>query len=173
MILFTSIFIYSITYHLSEIHNHLTPPRELLVSKKVHEFSWIFNRKILFQWLCFFNGCISQDESPKKRSCNKQPPRIHSKKFPGVRHNLKQINIFSEEGNINELGGEFAGQHRFKARSTVEEALKQHLWHNGYRYLHGKSCWVKMVCKKLTFGYPWRLLNFFPHRRHGFCWENA
>lgn len=57
------------------------------------------------------------------------PAHDHNDFKAGVRHNLKQINIFSEEGNINELGGEFAGQHRFKARSTVEEALKQKgLW---------------------------------------------
>ncbi len=97
--------------------HHLTPPRELLVSKKVHEFEigkFSSNGHPL-------NGCHLNRTKPKKGH------RTATISTPGVRHNLKQINIFSEEGNINELGGEFAGQHRFKARSTVEEALKQHL----------------------------------------------
>eukprot|EP00933_Yihiella_yeosuensis_P020356 TRINITY_DN1632_c0_g2_i1.p1 TRINITY_DN1632_c0_g2~~TRINITY_DN1632_c0_g2_i1.p1 ORF type:complete len:1120 (+),score=296.43 TRINITY_DN1632_c0_g2_i1:194-3361(+) len=47
----------------------------------------------------------------------------------GQRHGLAQINVFSEDGNINELGGQFKGQHRFEARKTVEEALKEKgLW---------------------------------------------
>ena len=34
-----------------------------------------------------------------------------------------------QEGEINANGGDFKGQHRFKARATVEEALKQKgLW---------------------------------------------
>ena len=89
-----------------------------------------------------------------------------------MRHNLKQINIFSEEGNINELGGEFAGQHRFKARSTVEEALKQHLGRDGEN-----GCAWMMVgdnhegCPRLrwffiftSFSWPF----FLPHRHAGF-----
>jgi len=43
----------------------------------------------------------------------------------GVRNKLEQINIFTEDGNINDIGGEFAGQHRYKARTTIEEALKK------------------------------------------------
>mmetsp|Transcript_63371 Transcript_63371/g.136300 ORF Transcript_63371/g.136300 Transcript_63371/m.136300 type:complete len:1062 (+) Transcript_63371:169-3354(+) len=47
----------------------------------------------------------------------------------GQRHGLEQINIFNEDGHINNIGGPFAGQHRFKARQTVEEALKEKgLW---------------------------------------------
>merc|ERR1719162_538843 len=47
----------------------------------------------------------------------------------GIRHGLEQINILEKDGTINGLGGEFAGQHRFEARSKVEEALKaKGLW---------------------------------------------
>jgi len=47
----------------------------------------------------------------------------------GQRHKLKNINVFAEDGTINEIGGEFKGQHRFAARGTVEEALKKKgLW---------------------------------------------
>lgn len=57
------------------------------------------------------------------------PAHDHNDYKCGVRHKLEQINIFSEDGTINKLGGEFAGQHRFEARKTVEEALKQKgLW---------------------------------------------
>ncbi|KAF5832251.1 tRNA synthetases class I-domain-containing protein [Dunaliella salina] len=41
----------------------------------------------------------------------------------GKRHNLESINVFDDDGCINEQGGEFAGQPRFKARVTVVEAL--------------------------------------------------
>eukprot|EP00200_Dunaliella_tertiolecta_P003314 CAMPEP_0202352070 /NCGR_PEP_ID=MMETSP1126-20121109/8424_1 /ASSEMBLY_ACC=CAM_ASM_000457 /TAXON_ID=3047 /ORGANISM="Dunaliella tertiolecta, Strain CCMP1320" /LENGTH=1278 /DNA_ID=CAMNT_0048944237 /DNA_START=55 /DNA_END=3891 /DNA_ORIENTATION=- len=41
----------------------------------------------------------------------------------GKRHNLESINVFDDDGYINEQGGEFAGQPRFKARVTVVEAL--------------------------------------------------
>ncbi|KAK9797446.1 hypothetical protein WJX73_007614 [Symbiochloris irregularis] len=37
----------------------------------------------------------------------------------GQRHNLESINILTDEGMINEAGGQFAGQPRFKARETV------------------------------------------------------
>jgi len=43
----------------------------------------------------------------------------------GQRHKLEQISIFSEDGNINDLGGKFAGQHRYEARKTVEKALQE------------------------------------------------
>ncbi|CAE8739177.1 unnamed protein product [Polarella glacialis] len=47
----------------------------------------------------------------------------------GKRHKLEMISIFNEDGKINALGGEFAGQHRFEARQTVEAALaKKGLW---------------------------------------------
>jgi len=59
----------------------------------------------------------------------------------GKRHKLEQINILSDDGTINKLGGPFAGQHRFKARATVEEALKE------------KGLWVgkKSHCMRLGF----------------------
>ena len=97
------------------------------MSKKVHEFSI---GKFSSNGHFFSTDAFLRTKVPKKSHVTNTHPESHPKKFPGVRHNLKQINIFSEEGNINELGGEFAGQHRFKARSTVEEALKQHLGHN-------------------------------------------
>lgn len=43
----------------------------------------------------------------------------------GKRHDLESINILDENGNIGENGGEYCGQHRFRARVTVEEALKK------------------------------------------------
>lgn len=43
----------------------------------------------------------------------------------GKRHNLEFINIFTDDGMINENGGEFAGQKRFDARYGTIEALKQ------------------------------------------------
>jgi len=47
----------------------------------------------------------------------------------GQRHGLEMISIFSDDGNINKAGGEFAGQHRYEARRTVEEELKKKgLW---------------------------------------------
>jgi len=46
----------------------------------------------------------------------------------GQRHKLDFINVLSENGHIS-AEGEFKGQHRFEARSTVEEALKKKgLW---------------------------------------------
>ncbi|PRW56769.1 valine--tRNA ligase isoform A [Chlorella sorokiniana] len=44
----------------------------------------------------------------------------------GKRHNLEFINVFDDNGNINTNGtGQFAGQPRFKARTTVVEFLKE------------------------------------------------
>ncbi|KAF4677606.1 hypothetical protein FOL47_000561 [Perkinsus chesapeaki] len=43
----------------------------------------------------------------------------------GRRHNLPEINILNDDGTMNENCGEFAGQHRFVARRTVEERLKE------------------------------------------------
>ena len=43
----------------------------------------------------------------------------------GERHNLEFINIFTDDGNINEMGGsQFAGMPRFVARTAVIDALK-------------------------------------------------
>jgi len=45
------------------------------------------------------------------------------------RHKLPSINVLGEDGHINDVCPEFAGQHRFEARGTVEEALKKKgLW---------------------------------------------
>ncbi|KAJ1294912.1 hypothetical protein BS78_01G182600 [Paspalum vaginatum] len=44
----------------------------------------------------------------------------------GERHNLEFINIFTDDGNINEMGGpQFEGMPRFAARCAVIDALKQ------------------------------------------------
>jgi valyl-tRNA synthetase len=43
----------------------------------------------------------------------------------GKKHGLPMINILSDDGTINEDGGEFAGLHRFLARRRVEERLKE------------------------------------------------
>ena len=43
----------------------------------------------------------------------------------GMRHNLKFINIFTDDGKINSNGGkEFEGMLRFEARRAITEALK-------------------------------------------------
>jgi valyl-tRNA synthetase len=43
----------------------------------------------------------------------------------GKRHNLEFINIFTDDGNINENGGlQFEGMARFTARAAVIDALK-------------------------------------------------
>jgi len=62
--------------------------------------------------------------------CVKITPAHDANDFKcGQRHGLEQINILSESGDINENGGAFAKQHRFAARKTVEEALKEKgLW---------------------------------------------
>jgi len=47
----------------------------------------------------------------------------------GQRHGLEFINILAEDGHIRGTCGKFSGQHRFEARKTVEEALKEKgLW---------------------------------------------
>jgi valyl-tRNA synthetase len=43
----------------------------------------------------------------------------------GVRQNLEFINIFTDDGKINEYGGPFQGLQRFDARVAVLEALKE------------------------------------------------
>jgi len=40
------------------------------------------------------------------------------------RHGLEAINVLSDDGSINENGGEYAGQDRFEARKNVLEALR-------------------------------------------------
>jgi len=44
----------------------------------------------------------------------------------GKRHNLEFINVFTEDGLVNEQGGEqFAGMKRFECRSAISEALEK------------------------------------------------
>ncbi|TVU32076.1 hypothetical protein EJB05_23794 [Eragrostis curvula] len=44
----------------------------------------------------------------------------------GKRHNLEFINIFTDDGNINEMGGpQFEGMPRFTARTAIIDALKE------------------------------------------------
>ncbi|XP_050387841.1 valine--tRNA ligase, mitochondrial 1 [Argentina anserina] len=43
----------------------------------------------------------------------------------GKRHNLEFINVFTDDGKINQDGGEFEGMPRFTAREAVTEALKK------------------------------------------------
>ena len=42
----------------------------------------------------------------------------------GKKHNLEIINIMTEDGKINELGGKYQGLERFEARKTIIEDLK-------------------------------------------------
>ncbi|CAE7502383.1 Vars1 [Symbiodinium pilosum] len=62
--------------------------------------------------------------------CVKITPAHDNNDFKaGQRHKLPQINVFTEDGMINENGGEFKDQHRFAARRTVQDALeKKGLW---------------------------------------------
>ena len=43
----------------------------------------------------------------------------------GKRHGLEEINIFTLDGNVNELGGKFAGLDRKHARTAVKKALDE------------------------------------------------
>ena len=43
----------------------------------------------------------------------------------GQRHKLEFINIFTEDGLLNENGGKFAGMKRFDCRRVIEEELKK------------------------------------------------
>ena len=54
-------------------------------------------------------------------------PAHDSKDFEvGKQHNLDFINIFTDDGNINENGGpQFEGMPRFTARAAVIDALKE------------------------------------------------
>lgn len=42
----------------------------------------------------------------------------------GQRHGLPCVNIFDDGGAVNDAGGPFAGQPRFKARKTVVDFLQ-------------------------------------------------
>lgn len=47
----------------------------------------------------------------------------------GQRHNLEFINVFTDDGLINENGGKFKGLKRFECRRVLEEELKKmNLW---------------------------------------------
>jgi len=72
---------------------------------------------------------------PQARACT--PPKCTSLSFiiflqitpahdpndfkTGKRHNLASINVFDDDGCINEQGGEFAGQPRFKVQWVINE----------------------------------------------------
>lgn len=43
----------------------------------------------------------------------------------GARHNLPQVNIFTDDGLINSNGGRFAGLRRFDARVLLQEELRK------------------------------------------------
>eukprot|EP00775_Hariotina_reticulata_P010346 gene10346-10503_t len=43
----------------------------------------------------------------------------------GKRHNLEFINILDDDGNINDNGGQFKGEPRFKTRLTIVDFLKE------------------------------------------------
>jgi len=53
------------------------------------------------------------------------PAHDHNDYQCGLRHKLRQINIFDENGKINENGGDFAGMPRFDARVEVYKALEK------------------------------------------------
>eukprot|EP00929_Paragymnodinium_shiwhaense_P029776 TRINITY_DN16_c0_g1_i1.p1 TRINITY_DN16_c0_g1~~TRINITY_DN16_c0_g1_i1.p1 ORF type:complete len:1066 (-),score=392.32 TRINITY_DN16_c0_g1_i1:117-3314(-) len=76
--------------------------------------------------------CVADDYVDREfgTGCVKITPAHDHNDFKlGKRHGLANINVFAEEGTVNENGGSFKGQHRFKARKTVEEALKEKgLW---------------------------------------------
>ena len=42
----------------------------------------------------------------------------------GIRHKLPMINILNPDGTINELGGKFAGQDRYKVRELIVEEMR-------------------------------------------------
>jgi len=70
---------------------------------------------------------VADDDVDKEfgTGCVKITPAHDPKDFQrGKRHNLPEINIFHDDGTLNEQCGEFAGQHRYVARRKVEEALK-------------------------------------------------
>jgi valyl-tRNA synthetase len=55
----------------------------------------------------------------------------------GKKHNLQEINIFDENGVINENGGKYKGKDRFEARKLIEEELKDlGLLENIHKHVH-------------------------------------
>jgi valyl-tRNA synthetase len=44
---------------------------------------------------------------------------------PSCLDSLPNINIFTDDGKINAIGGRFAGLMRFDAREAIEAALKE------------------------------------------------
>ncbi|EGG19377.1 valyl tRNA synthetase [Cavenderia fasciculata] len=58
----------------------------------------------------------------------------------GLRHNLPMINLFTDEGLINENGGQFKGLKRFDARNAVIKALEE------------KGCYKGMKDNKMRIG---------------------
>lgn len=55
----------------------------------------------------------------------------------GKKHNLQEINIFDENGIINENGGKYKGKDRFEARKLiVEELTNLGLLENVHKHLH-------------------------------------
>lgn len=53
------------------------------------------------------------------------PAHDHNDYGVGQRHNLEFINLFTEDGLINENGGPFKGLKRFECRRLIEEELKK------------------------------------------------
>ena len=54
------------------------------------------------------------------------PAHDHNDFKMGKRHNLEEINILTENGAINDIGGKlFAGVMRFDAREKVKEELEK------------------------------------------------
>jgi valyl-tRNA synthetase len=43
----------------------------------------------------------------------------------GTKHGLEFINIFTDDGRLNENAGPFQGQKRFDVRFKIQDALKQ------------------------------------------------
>jgi len=53
------------------------------------------------------------------------PAHDHNDYACGQRHHLEFINVFTEDGLINENGGKFKGVRRFDCRRLIEEELKK------------------------------------------------
>lgn len=73
----------------------------------------------------------------------------------GRRHNLESINILSDDGSINSVGGQFTGQPRFKVgvhMSFKASDSQVHLGHLQWKILHIARChsaheWPARVCE--------------------------
>ncbi|KAF2073308.1 hypothetical protein CYY_005385 [Polysphondylium violaceum] len=61
------------------------------------------------------------------------PAHDHNDYETGLRHKLEMINLFTDEGLINENGGEFKGMKRFDARNAIIEALKKKNLYKGMK----------------------------------------